>query len=145
MRSDQILQYNVILLKICLSRIAAFFAPVALSVAFSGLLAAAITHLDGKGGKPGWAWIFILEGSFTFLFGTTAFVLLPRSPTKTRFLSQQEQSYIISSLKNRGTISTDEAKDNFSWKQVLRSARSPHVWLVSIASFFNGTILYGMA
>jgi hypothetical protein len=28
--------------------------------AFSGLLAAAILNMDGKGGKAGWAWIFIL-------------------------------------------------------------------------------------
>jgi len=31
-----------------------------LSGAFSGLLAAAIEKMDGLGGKPGWAWIFIL-------------------------------------------------------------------------------------
>jgi hypothetical protein len=31
-----------------------------LSGAFSGLLAAAIENMDGIGGKPGWAWIFLL-------------------------------------------------------------------------------------
>lgn len=31
-----------------------------LSGAFSGLLAAAIQNMDGIGGRPGWAWIFIL-------------------------------------------------------------------------------------
>ena len=43
-----------------LPRVAAFYASSSLSSAFSGLLAAAIDQLDGKGGKPGWAWIFIL-------------------------------------------------------------------------------------
>ena len=28
--------------------------------AFSGLLASAILHMDGIGGKRGWAWVFIL-------------------------------------------------------------------------------------
>lgn len=41
-------------------RIAAFYASSSLSGAFSGLLAAAIDQMDGKGGRPGWAWIFIL-------------------------------------------------------------------------------------
>lgn len=27
--------------------------------------------MDGIGGKPGWAWIFILEGLFTVLAGKT--------------------------------------------------------------------------
>lgn len=40
--------------------IALFFSAASLSGAFSGLLAAAIENLDGVGGKPGWAWIFIL-------------------------------------------------------------------------------------
>ena len=43
-----------------LPRIAAFYTASSLSGAFSGLLAAAIDQLDGKDGKPGWAWIFIL-------------------------------------------------------------------------------------
>ena len=30
------------------------------SGAISGLLAAAIENMDGIGGRPGWAWIFIV-------------------------------------------------------------------------------------
>ena len=41
-------------------RIAAFYASASLSGAFSGLLAAAIDQMNSVGGKPGWAWIFIL-------------------------------------------------------------------------------------
>ena len=36
------------------------------SGAFSGLLAAAISSMDGIGGRPGWAWIFILVRSGIF-------------------------------------------------------------------------------
>lgn len=43
-----------------LTRVATFYATSSISGAFSGFLAAAIEQLDGKGGKPGWAWIFIL-------------------------------------------------------------------------------------
>lgn len=41
-------------------RVALFFSATSLAGAFSGLLAAAILNMDGKGGKAGWAWIFIL-------------------------------------------------------------------------------------
>lgn len=37
----------------------------ALSGAFSGLLAAGITQMDGVGGYAGWRWIFIIEGAYT--------------------------------------------------------------------------------
>jgi MFS family permease len=44
-------------------RVALLFSATSLAGAFSGLLAAAIVNLDGRHGRPGWAWIFILVGS----------------------------------------------------------------------------------
>ena len=42
------------------SRFAMMFSLTSLASAFSGLLAFAIQHLDGKRGIPGWKWIFII-------------------------------------------------------------------------------------
>ena len=39
-----------------------------LSGTFSGLFAAAIEKMDGIGGRPGWAWIFILVLYFTMFY-----------------------------------------------------------------------------
>ncbi|KAJ4858067.1 major facilitator superfamily domain-containing protein [Trichoderma breve] len=48
-------------------RSAIFLSAAAIAGSFGGLLAAAITKMDGIGGKPGWAWIFIIEGLATVL------------------------------------------------------------------------------
>ncbi|KAI6045742.1 MFS general substrate transporter [Pisolithus marmoratus] len=120
-------------------RITAFFGSASLTGAFSGLLAAAITHMDGMGGKPGWAWIFILEGLFTVVFGIFSFLLLPRSPEAARFLSSEESRYIVSKLKRSRAISDDDMKDLFSWTEVLRAIRSPQVLMLSVVTFFGGT------
>lgn len=45
----------------------------ALSGAFSGLLAAGITQMDGVGGYAGWRWIFIIEGAYINVQGGTTF------------------------------------------------------------------------
>ncbi|KIJ69309.1 hypothetical protein HYDPIDRAFT_105905 [Hydnomerulius pinastri MD-312] len=126
-------------------RVATFFASASLSGAFSGLLAAAIDEINGKGGKAGWAWIFILEGIFTFLFGFISFFFLPRSPAHARFFSNDERTYVMSKLRTDGAVAQDDKKDDFSWVEVVRSAKSIHVWLLAIALFFNGTTLYGLA
>ena len=47
------------------TRLAMFYCASALSGAFSGLLAFGIANMDGVGGRPGWAWIFLLEGIAT--------------------------------------------------------------------------------
>ncbi len=40
--------------------IAIMHSALACASAFSGLLSAAIIHMDGIANKPGWAWIFLL-------------------------------------------------------------------------------------
>ncbi|KAI6028698.1 major facilitator superfamily domain-containing protein [Pisolithus orientalis] len=126
-------------------RITAFFASASVTGAFSGLLAAAIMQMDGVGGKPGWSWIFILEGLFTFVFGIFSFLVLPRSPETARFLSSEERSYILSKLKSSRAISEDEGKDGFSWIEVLRAIRSPQVLMLCLIVFFGGSMLFGLA
>jgi hypothetical protein len=54
------MNFNISGYYVTFTRIATFFASASLANAFSGLLAAAIDQLDRMGGKPGWAWIFIL-------------------------------------------------------------------------------------
>ncbi|KAF9894341.1 hypothetical protein FE257_007844 [Aspergillus nanangensis] len=58
-----------------------FYFSAAASGAFSGLLAAAISQMDGLGGQSGWRWIFIIEGIASVLLGATCFFLLPDSPS----------------------------------------------------------------
>ncbi|EJD00760.1 MFS general substrate transporter [Fomitiporia mediterranea MF3/22] len=122
-------------------RIALFFSAASLSGAFSGLLAAAIINMDGMRGRPGWAWIFILEGTFTCLVGLCAFFFTPSTPQDVRFLTQRERDIVTKRLiLDRPTTSP---LDTFSFWQVWRSWSSPQVILVFIALFMNGTTLYG--
>ena len=72
-------------------RIAIFFASTTLAGAFSGLLASAILHMDGVGGRPGWAWIFILEGLLTVVCAVASFWILEDFPDTAKFLSETER------------------------------------------------------
>ncbi|TDL17656.1 MFS general substrate transporter [Rickenella mellea] len=124
-------------------RIALFFSAASLSGAFSGLLAAAIINMDGIGGKPGWAWIFILEGIFTSVIGIIAIFIVPGTPRKSKFLTDRQKDIIVRRLVlDRPTTSP---LDTFSFYQVLSSLKSPHVLIVFVALFMNGTTLYGLA
>lgn len=51
----------------CGLRMAIFFSAATAAGAFGGLLARGISEMRGIGGKPGWAWIFILEGIATIV------------------------------------------------------------------------------
>ncbi len=47
--------------------------------------------MDGIGGRPGWAWIFILEGLFTILVACASPWVLQDFPESAKFLSEDER------------------------------------------------------
>ncbi|KIK65240.1 hypothetical protein GYMLUDRAFT_980832 [Collybiopsis luxurians FD-317 M1] len=124
------------------TRVSAFFSAASLSGAFSGILAYGIINMGGVGGRPGWAWIFILEGLFTFLFGLSAYFTLPHSVDKAGFLSVEEKEYINAQLlKDNGL----QKETGFSGKEIIEAFKLPQVWILAPAFFFAGTILYALA
>lgn len=98
--------------------------------------------MSGIGGRPGWAWIFILEGIFTVLFGIFSSFFIPSSPMNCRLLKQEEKEYIMLRLREDGAISKDDRSDVFSWREVFRIFHLPHVWLLFFIFFFHGMSVY---
>ena len=47
--------------------------------------------MEGIGGKPAWAWIFILEGLFTVLCAVASFFILSDFPDTAKFLTDTER------------------------------------------------------
>ncbi|KAF8710273.1 MFS general substrate transporter, partial [Rhizoctonia solani] len=81
-------------------RAALFFSAATVSGAFGGLLAAAISKMDGIGGKPAWAWIFILEGLATVLAGAASFWIIQDFPDEAKFLTEEERAFIVRRLQS---------------------------------------------
>ncbi|KAF7596259.1 hypothetical protein BBP40_002403 [Aspergillus hancockii] len=79
-------------------RMAIFFSAAALAGSFGGLLAAAIALMDGIGGKPGWSWIFILEGLVTILVGVLSFWMVYDFPDNAKFLEDADRKRVIRRL-----------------------------------------------
>ncbi|KAH7145986.1 major facilitator superfamily transporter [Dactylonectria macrodidyma] len=75
----------------CGFRIAIFFSTVTAAGAFGGLLARGIVEMDGVSGKPGWAWIFILEGLATLVITFAAFFVMNDYPSTAKFLTIAEK------------------------------------------------------
>ena len=49
--------------------------------------------MHGIGGKPGWAWIFILEGLFTVIVGVLSLWVIQDFPETAKFLNEEERAY----------------------------------------------------
>lgn len=54
--------------------------------------------MHGVGGKPGWSWIFILEGLFTVLVGIASFWMVHDFPNEAKFLSPEDKQRVLRRL-----------------------------------------------
>lgn len=118
-------------------RAALFFSAAAISGSFGGLLAAAIEHMDGIGGKRGWAWIFILEGLLTVIFGIASFWFVYDFPREAKFLSTDDRARVIHRLKSDKQSSAHN--EHFKWVYLWSSLKDWKMW-IGMAIYMGTTV-----
>ena len=75
-------------------RFSFFFSSTSLAGAFSGLLAAALSNMNGVRGYNAWRWVFIIEGLLTVVVSFLFFFIIPDFPENSKFLSEREREYV---------------------------------------------------
>lgn len=96
---------------------AIFFSAAAFSGSFGGLLAAAINNLNGRAGRPGWAWIFIIEGIITVGFGLLSFFMVHDFPDTATFVNEVDRARVLRRLKEdkQSSAEHEEFKMEYLW------------------------------
>lgn len=89
-------------------RAAVFFSAAAISGSFGGLLAAAIQNMNGLGGRPGWSWIFIIEGGITVLIALASFWMVDDFPSSAKFLTSDDRARVVRRLEDDKQASAHE-------------------------------------
>ncbi|KAH9840889.1 MFS general substrate transporter, partial [Rhodofomes roseus] len=113
-------------------RFAIYVAATNLSGAFGGLLAYAIEKMNGIGGLAGWSWIFLLEGLVTVIIAVSSALVMQDFPDTATFLSSEERTWLLDTLKKDTVSSSKELKHKF----LVQALRDPHAYLFAIVNFF---------
>ncbi|KAJ7504258.1 MFS general substrate transporter, partial [Mycena galericulata] len=124
-------------------RAAIFFSAATVSGAFGGLLAAAISNMEGIGGKPAWAWIFILEGLVTIVAGVISFFVIQDFPDTAKFLTEAERTLVIRRLQSDDQFSA--AGENLKWKYIWKSLLDWKTWVGMIVYMGADMPLYAFS
>lgn len=85
--------------------------------------------MDGIGGKPGWAWIFILEGLITVIAGALSFFIIQDFPDSAKFLTEEERTVVIRRLQEDDQFSA--AGENLKLKYIWQSLIDWKTWVCS--------------
>ncbi|RXW25479.1 hypothetical protein EST38_g296 [Candolleomyces aberdarensis] len=125
----------------CGLRMAIFFSAATLAGAFGGLLARGIAEMDGVGGRPGWAWIFILEGVFTILVAFFAKWLINDNPETAKFLTTEERTEVIARLK----LDRNALADDYHIKYLKHALTDWKIWVHMLITIGIYTPLYSIS
>ena len=101
--------------------------------------------MDGVGGRPGWAWIFLLEGIATVLIGCACFFIMPDTPQLSgRWLTEKEIRYLtIQTTIKEGGSSAMEKTDKFKWSHLWELLTDYKVYLQAWILFTASVCAYG--
>lgn len=91
--------------------------------------------MGGIGGKPAWAWIFILEGLATVLAGAASFFIIQDFPDTAKFLTEDERTFVIRRLQEDDQFSA--AGEKLKMKYLIQSILDWKTWLGSGPSIVN--------
>lgn len=128
-------------------RIGLFYCAAPLSGAFGGLLATGLAQIR-SGGYNKWPWIFFIEGAITTVYGCICLFFMPHNPGHAKFLTVEEKTFIMATLKHDFHGATTEAdidKEQFDWHWVRMAFSSINLWMTSLAWFFVLIPLYSFS
>lgn len=81
-----------------------------LASAFSGLISYGVFRIDHPS-VQGWQWLFIIEGSMTFLTGIIGFFWLPAGPQDAWFLNGREKAAANARLLRDNSVHVETSLD----------------------------------
>ncbi|CAO1638857.1 unnamed protein product [Sympodiomycopsis kandeliae] len=127
-------------------RLAGFWSTLNVARIISALLAAGILEMRGVSGKPGWFWLFLLEGLLTVVLAIISFLYLPAAPTKTTnvlfrkpwYTEREEVIMINRILRDDPAKGRTLLKEPAKWKDVKATWSDKSLW----GLFFIGLVAY---
>lgn len=102
----------------------------------SALLAAGILEMRGIAGKPGWFWLFLLEGLLTVVIAFISFLYLPWSPTDTKsvlfrkgWYTEREEIIMVNRiLRDDPAKGLTGIKEPATWKDIKAAWSDSSMW-----------------
>lgn len=116
------------------TRISILFTANICGTAFAGLIAIGVFKMEGIAGLSGWRWLFIIQGSFTFVVAIISAYVLPDEPINTRWLSEEERKLAHSRVE----VDTVQLKENTTtWAGLIDACKDPRLWVLVFMQHFH--------
>lgn len=121
-------------------RLALFWFVDTISGVIASFIAYGVLHLRGVAGKPGWAWLFLIEALISFIIGVLSFFFLVPGPTQTKtwfapngYFTEREEKIIVNKvLRDDPSKSDMHNREAISLKMLWTSLNDYDLWPIYI-------------
>lgn len=113
-----------------------FYMGAPLALTFGSPLSGALLEMHGFLNKPGWYWMFMIEGIIAIFAGIFTFIWLNDTPDKATFLNKCEKSALVS------TLNSEEKKKETS--SFINAIHNLHIWHLAIIYMSIQIAVYGL-
>ncbi|KAJ6102351.1 hypothetical protein N7486_004778 [Penicillium sp. IBT 16267x] len=114
-----------------------FISAAPLATTFASSLAWVIVKLSSDGPISPWRTLFLVEGFPSVIVAVFAWVLIPDSPGKARFLTRRQRAVAQRRLEENNTKSNFEQsqEQGFNWREILKTASDPKAYMAAFMFF----------
>ncbi|OJD20640.1 hypothetical protein ACJ73_08025 [Blastomyces percursus] len=122
-----------------------FISAAPLATSFASTLAWAIVKLSDDGPIAPWRALLLFEGFPSVIVAVFAWVYVPDSPGKARYLTPRERKVKVANLRleiDDGMRHSDKSrKRQFEWNEIDRTLRDPKAYLTAL-KFFSCNVAF---
>lgn len=122
-------------------RLAIFYAASNIAYAFGGLLAFGTFQIE-SGGIDSWRWLFVIEGSLTVCLAVVAFIFLPYSAARAKFLNEEEKKLAFYRMQ---VDSSAVVNEKFVFREAVSILKEPTSWVILAIEICLGIPLQSVA
>jgi MFS family permease len=111
-----------------------FISAAPLATSFASSLAWLIVKCSNDGPISPWRTLFLVEGFPSVIVAVFAWVLIPDSPGRARFLSRRQR--VVASLR-LGESKSDyqnSPEKKFDWREIVKTASDPKAYMAAVRS-----------
>jgi MFS family permease len=110
-------------------RFIVWFTAVPVGQIIGGLLSFGFQHISEDSDLPGWRIMFLVMGAATIVIGILTILLLPDTPMKASWLSEDEK---VTLLKHVSTNKTGVENSKFRFKEIREALVDSQVYLLCL-------------
>lgn len=110
-----------------------FISAAPLATSFASSLAWLIVKLSSNGPISPWRTLFLVEGFPSVIVAVFAWVLIPDSPGRARFLSPRQRVVARMRLGETKPEYSPQGK-RFNWREIVKTASDPKAYIAAVSS-----------